>query len=113
MIRRLQDEWSDNFARAARRRLLPGSQIGEVLAEVDAHCADSGQSRPEAFGDPVAYAETLAHGQDRAARNRRRLLPWTSGVKVLFTLAGILFVLDGIYAVRYGIRGSVTVGELV
>jgi PadR family transcriptional regulator PadR len=39
-----------------------GRRIGEVLAEVEAHCADSGQSPAEAFGDPEAYAAEVTPG---------------------------------------------------
>ena len=109
---RPMDEWSDRFAREAYRRLVPGPQIGDALAEVDAHCADSGQSPQEAFGDPVTYAETVASGQSRAARDRRRRLPWIGGVRTLATLTGVLCVLDGTDAVVHGTRATVTAGEL-
>ena len=106
------DEWSDRFAREAYQRLIPGPRIGDALAEVDAHCADSGQSPQEAFGDPVSYAETVARGQPCAVRDRRRRLPWLYGVKALATLTGVLCVLDGADAAVHGTRASVTAGEL-
>lgn len=52
---------------ALRVRDVPGARIGEVLAEVEEFCADSGLDARAAFGDPAAYAESLttSTGEDR------------------------------------------------
>jgi hypothetical protein len=47
---------------AAHLKLLdvPGERIGEILAEAEAHAAESGESLSEAFGDPKTYARQWA-----------------------------------------------------
>ena len=55
----VDDSWVDGFVVRLRLLDVPGDRIGDALAEVDAHCADSGESALEAFGDPVAYADSL------------------------------------------------------
>lgn len=121
MIRRqrLMDPWRETFVVQARLHDVPGSQIGDALAEVDAHCADSGQSPQEAFGDPVSYARSLARelapgtsGSDgvRGGLSRR---VWTAALNALAVLSGLLCLLSGVSGVAQGIPGRLTVGELV
>lgn len=43
-----------------RMRDLPGDRIGEALAEVEAHTAETGEDPREAFGPPKAYARQVA-----------------------------------------------------
>lgn len=57
--------WRDELVLALRLRDVSGARIGEVLAEVEEFCADSGQDAPEAFGDAAAYAESLTAGAGR------------------------------------------------
>ncbi|MEK8228436.1 hypothetical protein NKG05_23990 [Oerskovia sp. M15] len=38
---------------------VPGDVLGAALAEVESHCAESGEKASEVFGDPVAYARSL------------------------------------------------------
>ncbi len=52
-------EWTEAALLELRLRGVPGDRIGDVLAEVDAHCVDSGVPAAEAFGDPVEYARSL------------------------------------------------------
>lgn len=52
--------WSEELVLEARLRDVPGDRIGDALAEIDAHCRDSGEPAHVAFGDPAAYARTLA-----------------------------------------------------
>lgn len=52
--------WVDAFVLEARLRDVPGRRIGDALAEIDAHCRDSGEPADVAFGDPLAYARTVA-----------------------------------------------------
>src|SRR5690554_5061435 len=56
--------WCDDFVLELRLRDVPGPVIGDRLAEVEAHCTDTGESPDEAFGDPREYAHQL--GQDRS-----------------------------------------------
>lgn len=51
--------WAEVFVRELRMLDVPGHRIGHALADVEAYCADSGESAEEAFGDAVAYARDL------------------------------------------------------
>jgi hypothetical protein len=53
---------------ALRVRELPGVRIGEVLAEVESHVADTGEDPYEAFGSPRQYAQTIAPARTGAVR---------------------------------------------
>ena len=52
--RRLMDEWRDDLLIELRARAVPGRRIGELIAEVDAHCTDSGLDPAEDFGTPAS-----------------------------------------------------------
>lgn len=54
--------WCDDFVLELRLLDVPGPVIGDRLAEVEAHCTDTGESPEEAFGAPGEYARQL--GQD-------------------------------------------------
>jgi hypothetical protein len=45
---------------ALRSRHVPGDRIGEIVAEVESHVADTGEDPVEAFGPPRRYAEAVA-----------------------------------------------------
>ncbi|MCP3804688.1 hypothetical protein NLX83_36010 [Allokutzneria sp. A3M-2-11 16] len=69
------NEW-DERARLELARNGVGAEVADaVLAEVEQHCADSGESRQEAFGTPAEFAGTVAAERvpigERAARDRR------------------------------------------
>jgi hypothetical protein len=46
----------DRLATHLRLLHVPGDRIGEILAEAEAHAAESGEPLAEAFGDPRSYA---------------------------------------------------------
>jgi hypothetical protein len=111
MARRwLMDEWRDGFLTQARLLEVPGPAIGEALAEVETHCADSGERPDQAFGAPDAYARALARGlrtPTRSARRARSLLLAASA------LAGIFLLLAGASAVPLHEPARITAGDLV
>ncbi len=114
----LMDEWRDSFLLELRMRKVPGARIGEALAEIETHCADSGQSPGEAFGDPVAYAQALAHSLRAEAAGGtgspwlRYGLSWRNGLGAFAILGGILSLLEGIDAVAHTTPGVVTAGQI-
>ncbi|MCM3661568.1 hypothetical protein M3148_11295 [Georgenia satyanarayanai] len=61
---RAHQHWCDDFVLELRMRDVPGPVIGDRLAEVEAHCVDSGDSPEETFGNPTEYARRL--DQDRS-----------------------------------------------
>lgn len=53
------EAWLDDLAIALRLRNVRGEAIGDALAVVRHHLADSGEAAQLAFGDPAAYARQL------------------------------------------------------
>jgi hypothetical protein len=51
--------WRHELLLALRLRDVDGARIGDVLAEVEEFCTDSGMDAPTAFGDPHEYAASL------------------------------------------------------
>ena len=51
--------WESDFVLRLRMSNVSGRDIGDALQQVRAHCAESGQTPREAFGDPLAYADSL------------------------------------------------------
>ena len=111
MTRRwLMDEWRDGFLTQARLLEVPGPAIGEALAEVETHCADSGQSPGEAFGSPDRYARDLARGlriRSPAGRRLRSLLLAAAA------LAGIFLLLAGAGGLPHDHPAEISVGDLI
>ena len=101
-------DWRDRFVVEQRLADRTGAQIGDALATVDAHCAESGESAEEAFGDPTAYSRSLVGD---AAGEPSRLAPRTAaGIA-----CGLLALLILPRAVEAWIEGeplSVTGGDL-
>ncbi|MCB0881740.1 MAG: hypothetical protein KDC33_05920 [Thermoleophilia bacterium] len=93
--------WRDRAALELRIRGASGGTIGDALAVVDAHCADSGQAAEEAFGTPRAYAESVPLSDDE----RRRLSPAMlarHAVPSVAGLAGMLLAFAVVDAVHAG-----------
>lgn len=92
-------KWFDDFIITLRARSIPGTQIGEALAEVKEFCADSGQSPLDAFGPAREYAETLplAPRTDRREAALASLPP---------TIAGLIAMMAAPAAVRAWRHGT-------
>lgn len=56
---RTNDTWMDDFTLALRLRSVRGDAIGDAVAVVREHLADSGETATEAFGAPRSYAAQL------------------------------------------------------
>jgi len=93
-------------------RDVPGDRIGEALAEVDDYCTDSDQTPDEAFGDPVAYAQSLidVHAPTPAPDSARRMV--RGAAQVFATTAGVFALLNGIAGLVDGGSAEVTAGQL-
>ena len=52
-------QWCEDFVVELRLRDVPGPVIGERLAEIEGHCAETGETPEQAFGDPVGYARRI------------------------------------------------------
>jgi hypothetical protein len=59
------EKYIDNLILALQLRGVPGEKIGQVVAEVEAHVAESGEDPGDAFGKPSDYARTWARDTPR------------------------------------------------
>ena len=96
--------WAEAFVVELRLRAVDGRRIGAALAEVEAHCAESGESAREAFGDPTAYAAELAPDGTVSLDWRGELVPSVLG------LSGMMLTLGAVGASRAGTQVELTTG---
>ncbi|SFT82404.1 hypothetical protein SAMN04487904_109143 [Actinopolyspora lacussalsi subsp. righensis] len=54
------EKYRNELMFALRMREVPGDRVGDVLAEVESHVAETGQDPVEAFGTPGEYAVRVA-----------------------------------------------------
>lgn len=94
---KVDDAWREAFVLELRMREVAGTVIGEALAEVEAHCADSGQTPQEAFGDPVRYAARRASGTaGPAALWRTALRAWWIQTAAIVGAQGLWIGITGV-----------------
>lgn len=93
------EAWCGDFVLELRLRDVPGPVIGERLAEVEGHCAETGESPSDAFGDPTEYAARIDQDSDPDR---------ISGVWVVAAAgaAQVLAMLVGTSAVPAWVRGE-------
>lgn len=99
--------WAEAFLLELRLRRVNGRSIGAALAEVEAHCAESGESARDAFGDPAAYAVELAPAPPAETSGLRREL-----VSSALGLGGMLSTLAAVGAWQAGTRVELTTGAV-
>lgn len=103
-------QWVGDFIVELRLRGVAGEDIGAALAEVDSHCAESGEPAAEAFGDAGEYARGLGLPETEEQATTavlRRTLP------TLVQLVGMVTVITAAPAIAAGEAMSVTAGALV
>ena len=103
----VEPDWAEAFLLEMRLRGVDGRSIGAALAEVEAHCAESGESAREAFGDPAAYAVELAPAAGADPVDWRREL--TSSA---LGLGGMLTTLAAVGAWQRDARVELTTGTV-
>ena len=96
---KVHQSWCDGFVLELRLKDVPGRVIGERLAEVERHCAETDETPSEAFGDPTDYA-TRIHEDSSPER--------VSGVWTMAAVssAQVLALLVGTAAVPVWARGE-------
>lgn len=102
----VEPEWAEAAILELRLLGVAGDRIGAALAEVDAHCTDSGEPAAEAFGDPVAYVRSLDLPADAASRAALVLAVLPPLLQVL----GMLLGLAAVTALRRDTSLEVTTG---
>lgn len=80
----VEREWVNEFTMQMTIQRATGDDIRMALADVRAHCADSGESARDAFGDPKEYATMLAAA---LPAGRRGVDPRSAGVLLLSVVA--------------------------
>lgn len=105
----VEDEWTEEFTAELRVRGVSGENIGAALAELDSHCAASGETAAAAFGAPADYARSL----DVAADHRQ--LPrgvMAAVVPTVIQLLGMLTMIHAAFPFARGDAMAVTAGAL-
>jgi len=92
-------DWRRTLISELANRRVPPQRIGETLAEVDSHCADSAQHPGDAFGHPRDYADSLTVGATHHGVDWRRLAPMAATIAGLF---GYLLATRGAAGLRGG-----------
>ncbi|WP_199433511.1 HAAS signaling domain-containing protein [Qaidamihabitans albus] len=67
------ERYIDNLIIALQLRGVPGEKIGQIVAEVEAHVAESGEDPGDAFGKPREYARTWARDIGRPVNSPGRI----------------------------------------
>lgn len=102
--------WAETFLLELRLQGVGGGDIGHAIAEVESHCAESGESATATFGDPAAYARALelprAEGQSARAVLR-------TVVPGAVSLVGIMLAVTATPAVATGRPFGLSWGTLV
>lgn len=81
-------EWCDDLVLELRLRDVPGSVIGDHLAEVETHCAETREAPHEAFGEPIEYARQLAEESEPEPVTGVWTVALLSAAQVLALLVG-------------------------
>jgi len=55
----VDDTYQQRLILALRLKDVPGERIGEIVAEVESHVAETGEDPNDAFGSPREYAASL------------------------------------------------------
>jgi hypothetical protein len=106
MITRKLDPWQEALLRELRTRDLSGDRIEQLLDSVDAHCADTGKTPQEAFGDPVVYAHIFAPGLQPV-----KFVP--AAIQGVFGIGGLVILAAGVLAVMNDSPAYIRSGAVV
>lgn len=104
-------KWIEELIIALRLRDVRGDAIGDAVAAVESHCAESGETPHEAFGDPHDYAASL----DFPAAQREPVTGkvWLAVLApVVAGLLGLAAAVAMVRAVRLGQDVEITMGQL-
>jgi hypothetical protein len=100
------EAWCDDLLLRLRMRDVPGARIGEVLAEVQSHVAETGEDPREAFGPPREYADTIAAAlgvpPSRGWRDAGRGLTWQDLATAAVIAVAAFALSDGLWSLGAG-----------
>ncbi len=105
----LEEAWAEKLIIELRLSGVDGARIGAALAEANSHCAESGQTASEAFGDPVEYARSLnLPKEEKPARGLAGVI-----LPVAVQIAGMNAFLAGLAAWKSDAAVHFTAGNAV
>lgn len=105
--------WADALVVELTRLGAGGTDVVAALSAVEAHCAATGEHPGLAFGEPVAYADSLELAPSGDVLRARRTLLGLRLVPVVIGVAGTLLAVMGAASLREGLDAVVTNGFLV
>lgn len=88
-------KYRESLILALRLKDIHGDRIGQIVAEVESHVADSGESPTDAFGPPRDYATHLTAGRRREPWWHTILGVLPAGIAGWFVAQGALALLLG------------------
>jgi hypothetical protein len=98
--------WCDDLLLRLRMLSVPGPRIGEVLAEVQSHVAETGEHPREAFGTPKEYAGQVAQALGvtpvRGWAVLRQGLGWRDLLLAVLTGVAGFALADGLWSLGAG-----------
>ncbi|MEI4272926.1 hypothetical protein TEK04_14455 [Klenkia sp. LSe6-5] len=106
-------DYQQRLVAALRLRRVPAERIGEVVAEVDSHVAETGEDPAEVFGTPRAYAASLTHEHRRDSRAGTALELVSGALAGWFLAVGAVDLFEGGSHLGLPWWGSVLVGLLL
>ncbi len=90
------NDYRQSLILALRLKDVPGDRIGEIVAQVESHVADTGEDPTDAFGTPKHYASAVTAGGPREAWWRTVIIiALPAFVAGWFLAQGVLAVLLG------------------
>jgi hypothetical protein len=107
--------WVDRFLVQLGRQRMPPEEVSKALAQVRSHCADSGQSAQDAFGDPAVYATNIAAELPPAPNHSVRSAPFSTvrGVSLMLPMTISFALLAILYGANSHGDAVVSWGQLV
>lgn len=105
--------WADALVVELTRLGAGGTDVVAALTAVEAHCAATGEHPGLVFGEPIAYANSLALAPPDDVLRARRTLLGLRLVPVVIGVAGTMLVVMGAASLRAGLDAVVTNGFLV
>lgn len=106
----VDSEWIQEFTLELRVRGVAGDDIGAALAEVDSHCAESGEAAQEAFGSARDYAVSL---DLPASAEQQSYSPFMTVLHSLGQLLGMMLMIWSAPGLGTGEPAAVSTGMLV
>lgn len=107
--------WAEAFIIGLRVAGVAGPDIGAALAEVNDHCAQSGQSAQEAFGAPKQYADSLElspgpeQGPKAIVREVLTTIVQLAGMMLVLAAVGSLKERSAYLEISWGMVGTAVI----